>query len=196
MNNYVKNSTYYVKEVDTGDYVSRYRDANYFEGLCRQCPNYGRRWACPPVSGTYSPDLSQYGKTILLMVKIYIKPGTPGDADTLRAIIDPVRSRFERCLLQAERYLGGMACLFTGLCPHCPGRECARTTGAPCRHPELVRPSLEALGFNLETTARDIFDTPMLWCDNGLAPHYLSLIGGVFHNHAAAEIPVTEFFID
>ncbi len=182
MNNYVERITHYLKVIDAPDYWRRYRDAVYFERLCRQCPNYGRRWACPPITGCYRPDLSQYSKAALMMIRIDITPGTPGDADTLRGIIEPVRAVYERELLHAEKNLGGTACLFTGMCPHCPGLECARISGEPCRHPELVRPSLEALGFNLEATAIDIFDTPMLWCDNGLAPRYLTLIGGIFHN--------------
>lgn len=196
MNNYVEYSTHYVKEIDAGDYVRRYRNVGYFENLCRQCPNYGRRWACPPISGSYSPDLSQYSKVILLMVKICIKPGTSADADTLRAIIEPTRARFEHRMLEAEKELGGTACLFTGQCPHCPGRECARIAGDTCRHPDLVRPSLEALGFNLETTARDIFDTPILWCDNSHAPRYMTLMGGLFHNNTANKTSRLEFFHD
>lgn len=183
MKNYVEHNTAYIKAIDAHDYERRYRDVARFEDLCRQCPNYGRRWACPPIDAGDMPALSQYSRLMLLMVKLDLKPGTPGDADTLRSIIETARADFERRLLKAEKDLGGAACLFTGMCPHCPGQECARTLGKPCRHPELVRPSLEALGFDLEATAREVFGIPMLWCDKGMAPPYLTLIAGVFHNN-------------
>ena len=177
--------TSYIKTIDAHDFAQRYRNAAYFEGLCRQCPNYGRRWSCPPI-GSDCPDIQSFRYVTLLLVKIDIKQGTPADTATLEPIIRPARELFEPRLLKAERDLDGRACLFTGMCPHCPGLECARVSGEPCRHPGLVRPSLEALGLNLDATARDIFGIPMQWCSDGQAPPYLTLVGGVFHNEEHA----------
>ena len=55
----------------------------------------------------------------------------------------------------------------------------------PCRHPERVRPSLEACGFDLERTASELFGIEMRWGRNGLLPEYLTLVCGLFHSQPA-----------
>ena len=40
---------------------------------------------------------------------------------------------------------------------------CTRRRGLPCRHPGKVRPSLEAFGFDLVNTARELFGIELQW---------------------------------
>ena len=54
-----------------------------------------------------------------------------------------------------------------------------RREGRPCRHPESIRPSLEAMGFDIARTAADIFNTPLQWSRNGQLPKYLTLISAL-----------------
>ena len=72
-----------------------------------------------------------------------------------------------------------------GECFACPGEPCTRPEGLPCRHPERVRPSLEACGFDLERTASELFGIEMRWGRNGLLPEYLTLVCGLFHSQPA-----------
>ena len=46
-------------------------------------------------------------------------------------------------------HLGGRSFAYVGSCLYCPDGTCTRPEGNPCRHPELVRPSLEACGLSL-----------------------------------------------
>lgn len=175
-----QNILMYAREADAADYISRYLDCGRFEALCRECPNYGRRWGCPPLDAGFIHD---YRHVRLFALKIDIKP-TPGDtgaAEAMMKVIQDVRGDYETRLLALERDLGGRAALFTGMCPHCGSEECARTSGKPCRHPDLVRPSLEALGFDLTATAADYFGIELKWSSRGEYPPYLCLIGGVFY---------------
>jgi len=187
MNNYVERTTRYYKILDARDYVSHYRNIRYFERLCAACPNYGRRWGCPPfVPGEFADPVS-FEKVGIILIKADLAAGTPADADTLQSIIGPVKADSERLLLKTEKAGDGLAALFTGKCSLCPGQRCARESGQACRHPESVRPSLEALGFDLGRTSSEIFGIGMQWCKNGHAPQYLTLIGGIFYNNPDIE---------
>ena len=46
---------------------------------------------------------------------------------------------------------------YVGTCLYCPEGTCTRPEAKPCRHPELVRPSLEACGFDIAHTTSDLF---------------------------------------
>lgn len=168
------------KTMAAADYISRYRHVAKYIEACRACPGYGRRWGCPPYDDDPQPDLNKYEKVTLTVLKI--TPDDPREPlEAAQKIIDSARAEFEPRLLEEERRTGGRAALFTGRCPHCGEGACARASGAPCRHPDLVRPSLEALGFDLGATSREIFGIEMLWGENGKMPAYLTVIGGIFH---------------
>ena len=64
-------------------------------------------------------------------------------------LILPERIRIESELLDMERKYGGRSFAYIGKCLHCSDNECTRNCGTPCRHPEKVRPSLEAFGFDI-----------------------------------------------
>lgn len=42
-------------------------------------------------------------------------------------------------------------------CGRCKERGCTRPNGVPCRYPELLRPSLEAYGFDVADLLRSAF---------------------------------------
>lgn len=152
--------------------AERRRDVARFEALCRECPLYASRWCCPPLGGSELSAPSRYTSLRLTGVKI-----VPGDS----RYISEVRALTEPGILEEERRLGGYAALFTGQCRHCQGQECTRPTGGECRHPELVRPSLEALGYNVGALAEDFLGHRLLWSADGEMPEYLLLVAGVFY---------------
>lgn len=172
--------------VDCGDYIRRFRDEPRFAGACRACGNYGRRWGCPPFSDNSQPPLDSYSNTELFLLKIDLQwDGVDGSQSEMAALMGRLANRlrhdYEPMILDMERETGGRAALFTGMCPHCPDRECARAEGRACRHPRLVRPSLEALGFDLVRTAREVFGVDIRWAAQGEKPPYMCLIAGLFH---------------
>ncbi len=101
-----------------------------------------------------------------------------------------MRRIVEERLLAAEHCFGGRAFAFVGECLHCTA-PCARLTGAPCRHPDRLRPSLEACGFDLGRTSSELLDTELLWSSDGHLPRYLTLICG--HLHSADPAAVESF---
>ncbi|MDE7458334.1 MAG: DUF2284 domain-containing protein, partial [Muribaculaceae bacterium] len=67
-------------------------------------------------------------------------------------------------------------------CLHCPESQCTRKCGEPCRHPDKVRPSLEAFGFDIGRTLSELFNIKLLWGKNGVLPEYLVLVSALLHN--------------
>ena len=151
---------------------------------------------------THFPDATEETKNLVLpFYQAGILTGTD-DYGTFRAngtlsraematmaarLIRPERMRHERQLLMLERRHGGRAFAYAGTCLHCPEGTCTRPSGEACRHPELVRPSLEACGFDLGRTVSELFGFELLWSRNGLIPQYLTLVSGFFHNAGSVE---------
>ena len=144
----------FTAELPAAAYVARFRDAERVGCYCRECGNYGRSWGCPPFGFDMEEYVTRYGTA----------------------------QRLERRLLEMERQYGGRSFAYVGTCIHCPEGSCTRPEGRPCRHPELVRPSLEACGFDVARTASELFGIEMKWGSGGRMPEYLTLVCGFFHD--------------
>lgn len=162
-------------------YVREFRDVTTFEECCRACPNYGNRWGCPPFDHDTLQDLLPYEKVMIIGVKI-----TPHDSRMpMEQVYDLMRPELERLnsrLLELEHEKDGFAFGFVGKCERCGNAPCARKQGKPCRHPDVVRPSLEAYGFNVSETASQLLGIDMVWSHDKNIPRYLTLVCGLFFN--------------
>ena len=163
------------------DYIDRFRDADRFIACCRACPNYGRSWGCPPFDFDVEARLRSYRRVLLVATRI--TPTVQGlPIDLSRPLIHPERIRLERRLHELARPYDGLPCAYAGSCLYCPAGNCTRPEGAPCRHPELVRPSLEAYGFDIGRTLSELFGLELIWGSEGRMPETLTLVCGLFHN--------------
>ena len=162
-------------------YVREFRDVTTFEECCRACPNYGNRWGCPPFDHDTLQDLLPYEKVMIIGVKI-----TPHESRMpMELVYDLMRPELERLnsrLLELEHEKDGFAFGFVGKCERCGNAPCARKQGKPCRHPDVVRPSLEAYGFNVSETASQLLGIDMVWSRDKNIPRYLTLVCGLFFN--------------
>ena len=170
----------YTAENDAKVYIERFRKADYFIRLCQQCGNYGRRYGCPPFDDDPLAAIGGYDKVRIMGLKI-----TPKDKslplEAANDLMNPVISELNEELLETEKSLGGMCYGFVGTCPYCGGATCARIDGKPCKHPDKVRPSLEAIGFDISKTAKDLLGIDIKWSQDGLIPEYLTLVCGIFY---------------
>ena len=125
--------------------------------------------------------LSQYDRVYLVATKI--TPGESGAAiDAAQELIRPERVRVEQMLLDMECRYGGRAFSYVGECLYCGGAPCERICGRRCLHPDKVRPSLEAFGFDISKTLLELFGIRLLWGHDGRLPEYLVLVMALFHN--------------
>ena len=173
----------YSVTIDTSRYLADFRDEKKFLDFCRQCRNYGTCWACPPFDSDWTPIISAFKRVSLFATRIL-----PADRSlplsSAGIFIRPERMRIEERLRCMEQATVGRAFAFAGTCLYCPEGTCARKYGKPCRHPELVRPSLEAVGFDIGKTTKELFGIPLKWSTDGRIPEYLTLVCGLFHNDA------------
>lgn len=174
-------ATDHVREISVKELVKRFRDAERFIAYCRECPNYGHSWACPPFEFDADEYLSRWHTARIIATRIV--PGETGlpAADAGR-FISPQRLRLDRELLRMEAETGGRAFSFVGSCLYCPEGECTRPCGLPCRHPEKIRPSLEAFGFDITAILRDLFGITLQWPRNDRLPPALTLVTALLHN--------------
>ena len=179
MSAYLYKSEIAEARIGAEEYIGGYRDPGRFMEYCRQCPMYGKTWACPPYGFNMEEYLGGYRFATIVMAKITPAESRIPIAEADRLLL-PERMRLERMLLQAEKETGGKAFAFTGRCHYCA--ECTRPAGLPCRHPGKVRPSLEACGFDISKTAAELFGIEIKWGRDGFLPEYLTLIAALFHN--------------
>lgn len=138
-----------------------------FLECCRQCPSFGATWACPPI-----PQDPRAVTAPWKFLTIYACAVEPPTEETLFEAAAQLRDR----LLEEEKRVGGLAVSGLGPCSICP--ECTRPLDLPCRHPDRVRLSLEALGYDVAALA----DHAGLKIEWGTPKRYLSVVMGLLHN--------------
>lgn len=158
------------------EYAETFRDFGRVRGYCHGCGRYGKCWACPPYDFAEDGYLGQFTTISLLATKITPSEGVALTPETAERILNRERQRLERMLLGME---GNARAFFAGTCILCPPEKCTRREGLPCRHPESIRPSLEALGFDIARTASELFGIPLQWGSPGTFPAYLTLISAI-----------------
>ncbi len=166
--------------IGSHEFIADFANPERFIECCRQCPAFGRRWGCPPHDRDWLAELAGYRCVTLLGTKI-----TPHDAalpaDAAYGLMLPETTALNSRLLDMEKETGGRALGFAGKCPYCGDQPCTRPQGQPCRHPELVRPSLESVGFDVDRTCRELLHVPLQWSRDGHLPPYLVIVGALFH---------------
>lgn len=177
------NYTLTTKEATIGadEFIRRYRDVERFEAFCKQCPSYGRVWSCPPFD-FYARSVSDGFKTVILMgTVIEFDEQTRAACTTAEQSSAVGRETMERVwkdllphLYEKECDTPGSRC-FTFRCVLCP-EGCTRPEGKPCRHPEMMRHSLESVGFDIVAMTRDLLGIELEWSTDGSLPHHLTLV--------------------
>ena len=171
-------------DIDAKNYINEFRRTDYFIEFCQQCKNYNHRYGCPPFEDKTLSIVEGYEKVRIMGVKI-IPNNKKLPLSAANDLMEPVITEMNEELLELEKSLGGYAFGFVGTCPYCSGAPCARISGEPCRHPDKVRPSLEAFGFDMSKTAKDLLGLEIKWSQGELIPEYLTLVCGVFYQKSA-----------
>ena len=163
---------------DVASFIERFRDAERVSGYCRQCHNYGKRHGCPPFDFDPMTIIGRFTQVKVTSVKVYYQEEHLPLSKANR-LLRPVTINLNARLLEQERQLGGYMLGFVGVCPFCDSRPCARQLGKPCLHPDKVRPSLEAFGFDVTLIASELLHTPILWGKDGFCPEHFTLVCAV-----------------
>lgn len=168
--------------IPTEDLLRRFHVPSVTYAACKECGCFGTQWSCPPLAGNIAAELKHYSHVLIIATRI------PLGSDSFplseyEAITDAHRLRLQKILLGMESQTGGYASLTIGRCNHCGKKVCTRTEGKPCRHPDLVRPSLEACGFDITAILRELFGIDLEWGKSPeLLPATLTLVTALFHD--------------
>jgi len=196
--------------ITIADYVARYRDTDKFIKFCKECNRYNACWACPPYDFDIESCITPYTNAFILGTKISLNENLQNRCDSdekpdseqinneqskeiAQQLITDVRKLLDNTLLLLEQQYPNSRALFAGTCHLCPIGMCARIIGEPCIHPDKIRPSLEAFGFDIGKTASELLGVELKWSTNGELPEYFVLVSGFFTNHNEIEIRKANF---
>lgn len=178
--------THHVATIDAARYVEQYRNVPRFLAFCKQCNNYGRMWCCPPFDDDVERLTDGYEQVTVWGTVITFDQATRqachSDAQRRQLSSQAIDDAWRQMLpfLHAQEAAHPGSRLFVGLCHYCRPCQCSRVDGKPCRHPELMRPSLEAVGFDVSATARDVLGIELQWSTDGRLPQRITLITALF----------------
>lgn len=163
-------------KVEVADYLRGGVDVERFAALCAQCPNSGERWSCPPFD--FDPIeryWSRYRK--MLIFADVIVPERRITIEESVSLLADVKLNMLTETIELERKHPGSVALSAGSCQLCA--VCAKTCGGPCRQPDRMRHSIEALGGDVSHICGRYLDLPIEWGRDGFAPPRLTLVGAL-----------------
>lgn len=171
-------------EGPVSDFLKNCVDVPRFLACCGECPNFGRRWSCPPYGFSVDTLWKLYKDILLYEKKVYVdsrlrkKRYSQEEINEIsRELLAPSKKQMTEDLLALEAKYPGSRALFAGTCDFCT--ICAKELNEQCYHPEKMRYSIEALGGNVVQAVRIYFDDTIFWAKDGLLPEYYILLGGL-----------------
>ena len=173
--------------VAADEFVRRYRDVERIAALCAQCPSHGKSWTCPPFA--FDPVTVSDGFKVVTLMGTTIefdeatcaacRGAKAKSHQVATAAMQDVWSKLLPELMERERLTPGGRC-FTFRCRLCP-EGCTRPEGKPCRHPDLMRYSLEAVGFDVSAMSHDLLGIDLEWSSDGSLPKHITIITALMY---------------
>lgn len=171
--------------ISVDEYLEQYVDVETFLDACKACSNYDKVWSCP----SYDFNVIQYWKRfqtlhltackILFPEEMLAKTYTKEETDRIiRQVVLPEKQRLTDMLMEEEKKYPGSVSLSAGTCQLCEN-GCAKPLGKPCRFPEKMRYSIEALGGNVGLTIEKLMGIRLEWMEEGKLPHHFVLVCGL-----------------
>lgn len=179
--------SYHFYKLRAANYIREYRNVEKFIAFCKECNRYDNCWVCPP----YEQDALAGSENceFVYLIGTQIVPLQEEKQHTFSGqekqkiswqLLKEVRAKIDPCLRKLEIEYPASRVFYAGTCHLCPENECRKIRRLPCCHPDLIRPSLEASGFDLGRTAAELLHLPLKWCKAGEWPDYWMLISGIF----------------
>ncbi len=159
--------------------LSKYMDFEYFTKLCKEgCPHYNLSYTCPPNSPRFTDYTINYEKSLVIAMYMTL------DNDTSINDIHPyLRRVLSDLLIPLEKEFNGLL-TDGGRCRYCD--ECTYTQNLPCRFPDKIRFSMEAMGIDLDKVCKDILNHSIVWNKNN-EHSYCTVLGSINFNGNISE---------
>lgn len=154
--------------------LHKYMDFDYFTGLCKDgCPHYNLSYTCPPNSPTYNSYTKDFENTLVIAMYTSID-----DNNSINDIHPYLRRLLSDMLIPLEKEFNGLL-TDGGRCRYC--EKCTYVDKLPCRFPDKIRFSMEAMGIDLDKVCTDILDHKIVW-SNDCAESYCTVLGSINFN--------------
>lgn len=153
--------------------LDKYVNISVKDACEKGCPNYNKKWSCPPLSKEYKEVRRNYKYSYLICFSTKMNQyldiknkylAVKAANVSLKTIIE----KFTRSL--EESYKGYS--LLSGSCRLC--KPCNRKLNKGCRRPEKMRYSMEATYLQVDNITNDILHHKLLWYSNKTLPEYTS----------------------
>ncbi len=168
------------RTVPLSDILRDLLDVPRFLGYCQDCPHYGQFWSCPPFDFDPMTLWERYEGLLLLVRRVTFAKDRlfPGERRAFEENELPkIKGAMARELLAMEADRPGSLALFPGRCDWCP--VCARVESKPCRMPDRMRRSIEALGGDCGGIMERFFGQKLQWASGNRLPEQMILLGGL-----------------
>jgi predicted metal-binding protein len=159
--------------------VSDFEWGPRYKGFCEACPEFGKRFSCPPHSPFFLEYVGEARKAIVICVRF---PGEQfshlsGKADYLTRFFKKAGKVLADVLL-GYRSRGHMIA-GSGPCLAC--ERCGAETGLEaCPNPGKQIYSLESLGVNVAGLCKKALDLDLEWGTDGRPAGHVCAVGAVF----------------
>lgn len=160
----------------------QYMNKEKYDTLCKEgCPNYGKKWSCPPFAPDYERFVKSYEyiQIVMLMARMEEFDYISRDNLKIKAANSVLKSRVDKALRQTmdeeEFYIS------TGSCKMC--KPCKKKLDEKCAHPQIRSFSYEALGIHVSAMTEDLFGTELLWYKKHDLPEYTCVVAGLLTNN-------------
>lgn len=182
--------------INIDDMIQKAYDKNKFLELCKACSNYDQIHNCPPFDFETRDFLKNYKFFTAFALKLIFSKKEIENNNSWQKSIDftaltlmPCKKILHEEMLKVEKLYENSLFLTMGSCNEC--EICEKKNNNPCKHPEKMRYSIEALGFDVTKILKDYFDIEIKWAVEGI-PEYYTLLCGLLSEE---KIEVENFYI-
>lgn len=174
-------------------YFKEYVDVKRFENYCKECPLYGNKWSCPPFDFSPESIWERYDTLYMIGKKIYYKDFDEDqiDENRIQEMYYDAKHKLTDELYKLEDAHPGSMLFSAGCCDICGLDDCARRHGEPCRFPDKMRHSIEALGGDVVKSAKDLLEIDIQWAGDNKLPKYFTIVGGLLYNCPPGRKPLS-----
>lgn len=165
------------KKIGVEEYIEGYVNVAEFLEYCKKCGNCNTVWSCPPYDFEPEDYWRKYKTLTVLAWKINFEQDISPEESI--EILKKVKDEMSVYLYEAEGKSAGSVSLSAGSCSLCRSEGCTRSKGEPCRNPEKMRYSIEAIGGNVGLTVSKLMGIKIEWMKDGKVPSHYVLAGGL-----------------
>ena len=183
----------YIKPSTIEELKNNFWDIEKFEGFCKQCKNYGKLWSCPPYNFSIEEYVDRYKYVYIVGVKIVFDEDTLSSINTKEKIssytnetLHFMKNKIMNEMLKLEKLYPNSTSLSAGGCNLC--ENCSKLKNVQCIHPDLMRYSLESLGFDVGGISSKLLNFELKWATETRLPDYFSLIAGIMTNEEISDL--------